>query len=190
MRLPISPQGRAIAQSKGCACSVLVPVGRVGRVRRVAVFVGMGVGTRPGGRTYGSGALGDLLSTQTFVAQSEQQEVMTFELEPFGREPGKISGALLDLVHLAARAAVKVVVVGFARGFVAGWLSGHRDFDNLAIGDQRFDRAVHRGHTHALDSSLREFQNLASRDRTMGLVNRGTNSRSLPGVAFHGLRKG
>lgn len=110
---------------------------------------------------------------------------MIFELEAFGREVGKVAGALLDFVHPAAGAAVKVVVVSLAGDLVARGLSRHFDLDDPAVGDEGFQGAIDRGHAHPAHASLREIENLTSGNGAVGFGNNRADRIPLPGVSFH-----
>lgn len=118
-------------------------------------------------------------------AKAQQQQVVILEFETFWREVGEIAGALLDFKHLAAGAAVEVVMVRFAGDFVARGLTGHFDLHDSAIGDEGFQRAIDGGHAHAAHATLGKIEDLASGNRTMRLGNDRLDRVALLGVAFH-----
>lgn len=110
---------------------------------------------------------------------------MVFELEALGREVRKVAGALLDLKHLSAGAAVEVMVVRFAGDFVAGGFTGHLDQDDAAIGDKGLKGAVDRRHPHSSNASLGQIEDFACGDRAVGLGDDGLDCVALLGVSFH-----
>lgn len=110
---------------------------------------------------------------------------MVFEFEAFGREVRQVAGALFDLVHPAAGAAVEVVMVTLAGDLEAGRLAGHLDLDNSAVGDEGLQRAIDRGHPHPADAALGEIEDFAGGYGAVSFCDDRADCVPLLGVSFH-----
>ena len=76
-------------------------------------------------------------------------------------------GAVAELKHAAALAAVKVMMVRFARNLIARRLAGQRNRIEPALCQKRLDIAIDRGNAQRLVMALRNAQRLLWRKRTV-----------------------
>lgn len=82
------------------------------------------------------------ISSRTLVAQAIKNDFVIFEREAIGDQRFEVAWAAVDLEDALAGAAFEVVVVFFARHFVAGGSVGQFDRREPAFFDAEFERTV------------------------------------------------
>ncbi len=114
-------------------------------------------------------------------------EVDLVALDPHapGSQAAKVQGTALDLEHLPAAPAFEVVMVVLARGLVAVGGAGKLDGDQMALPDERLDRAVHRRDSQPPGMGSGGAEEFLGRERSR-MSGEGPEDRpALPRVPFH-----
>jgi hypothetical protein len=120
------------------------------------------------------------------AAGAIEEHLVSLDMHPFGGETVKIQGASFDFEDLAARAAFEVMVMMFARWFVAIRRSWKLDGDQVTLFHHGFEGAIDRRDPQpwGIRSSLAE--EFLGRERLRVFVEGSQDGSTLLGVALHG----
>ena len=127
---------------------------------------------------------------RTVRAASVQRQLVILDRETGRRELGIAVHAPLDIEHLAASPALKMMVVVLRRmsAFVPCVVAGQDHQLDAAGLQHHLQVSVDRGDPHAGDFHLRGLQHFLRRKRTASLVDGLLDGVALAGMTFHGFR--
>ena len=120
-----------------------------------------------------------------FGASTQEQEIVILEDESLGGQPRKVARALFHFVHLAADAAVEVVVMVFSGGFISWRFARETHLNDSVLGDECLERSIDRRHPHAAHAALRKIKDLSRGNRSVCFADDRLDRAPLPGVSFH-----
>ncbi len=117
-----------------------------------------------------------------------QQDFMTGHAETGRDQLFDFRWAAFDLEDLAAGAAMKMVVMRFARALVARWLAREFDSGQPLLVDQILDAAIDGGDSESADVFGGSGQDLIGGERTSGLFDGFADGGALFCISSHFIR--